>query len=140
MGLKFVYFYTLPISKVPVEKRFLFLRVKPFDLYVFQCVVRYGYSDARNEEEPFERLLAERLKEFIRDDSIAKSNRVSTEQNNMVLENDCEIQENAKFLMERDVEVVERAHSVGVVHFVGEHDVISGKRSNVTKRFPIDYA
>ncbi|PHT38519.1 hypothetical protein CQW23_22092 [Capsicum baccatum] len=134
MGLKCRLECRLVWSKVPIEKRFLFLRVKPFD------VVRYGYSDARNEEEPFERLLAERLKEFIRDDSIAKSNRVSTEQNNMVLENDCEIQENAKFLMEGDVEVVERAHSVGVVHFVGEHDVIAVKGSNVTKRFPIDYA
>ncbi|KAM3356120.1 hypothetical protein P3S68_022834 [Capsicum galapagoense] len=138
--LVFVSIKSLPISKVSVDKRFLFLRVKPCDVYVFQCVVRYGYSDECNTEEPFERLLVERLKEFIRDDSIAKSNRVSTEQSNMVLENDCEIQEDAKFLMERDVEAVERAYSVRVVHFVGELDVIAGKGSNTAKKFVIDYA
>ncbi|KAF3685316.1 putative nuclear transcription factor Y subunit B-5-like [Capsicum annuum] len=138
--LVFVSIKSLPISKVSVDKRFLFLRVKPCDVYVFQCVVRYGYSDECNTEEPFERLLVERLKEFIRDDSIAKSNRVSTEQSNMVLENDCEIQEDAKFLMERDVEAVERAYSVPVVHFVGELDVIAGKGSNTAKKFVIDYA
>ncbi|KAM3326319.1 hypothetical protein P3S67_001445 [Capsicum chacoense] len=118
--LVFVSIKSLPISKVSVDKRFFFLR----------C----------NTEEPFERLLVERLKEFIRDDSIAKSNRVSTEQSNMVLENDCEIQEDAKFLMERDVEVEERAYSVRVVHFVGEQDVITGKGSNTAKKFVIDYA
>ncbi|XP_049408453.1 potassium transporter 5-like [Solanum stenotomum] len=144
--LVFVSVKSLPISKVPVEERFLFRRVKPSDLYVFRCAVRYGYNDVRNEEEPFERLLVERLKEFIRDDSIlsmnaAKSNRVSTEQSiNVELESDCEIQEVATSSMERDIQVVERAYSVGVVHLVGEQDVIASKGSNVVKRVVIDYA
>ena len=43
---------SLPISKVPLEERFLFRRVKPYDLYVFRCVIRYGYNEMRNEEEP----------------------------------------------------------------------------------------
>ncbi|MCD7456623.1 hypothetical protein HAX54_032403 [Datura stramonium] len=42
---------SLPISKVPVEERFLFRRVKPYDLYVFRCVVRYGYADYRTSDE-----------------------------------------------------------------------------------------
>ncbi|KAG5587666.1 hypothetical protein H5410_048100 [Solanum commersonii] len=144
--LVFVSVKSLPISKVPVEERFLFRTVKPSDLYVFRCAVRYGYNDVRNEEEPFERLLVERLKEFIRDDSIlsmnaAKSNRVSTEQSiNVELENNCEIQEVATSSMERDIQVVERAYSVGVVHLVGEQDVIASKGSNVVKRVVIDYA
>uniref|UniRef100_A0A0V0I247 Putative ovule protein n=1 Tax=Solanum chacoense TaxID=4108 RepID=A0A0V0I247_SOLCH len=144
--LVFVSVKSLPISKVPVEERFLFRRVKPSDLYVFRCAVRYGYNDVRNEEEPFERLLVERLKEFIRDNSIlsmnaAKSNRVSTEQSiNVELESDCEIQEVATSSMERDIQVVERAYSVGVVHLVGEQDVIASKGSNVVKRVVIDYA
>ncbi|XP_015169882.1 potassium transporter 5-like [Solanum tuberosum] len=144
--LVFVSVKSLPISKVPVEERFLFRRVKPSDLYVFRCAVRYGYNDVRNEEEPFERLLVERLKEFIRDDSIlsmnaAKSNRVSTEQSiNVELESDCEIQEVATCSMERDIQVVERAYSVGVVHLVGEQDVIASKGSNIVKRVVIDYA
>ena len=35
---------------------------------MFWCVVRYGYTDVRFEKEPFERLLVERLKEFIREE------------------------------------------------------------------------
>ncbi|XP_006359444.1 potassium transporter 5-like [Solanum tuberosum] len=143
--LVFVSVKSLPISKVPVEERFLFRRVKPCDLYVFRCVVRYGYNDVLNEEESFERLLAERLKEYIRYDSMlsmnaAKSNRVSTEQSsNMELEIDCDIQEDVTFSRERDIEVVERAYSVGVVHFVGEQDVIAGKGSGIAKRVVINY-
>ncbi|OIT36238.1 PREDICTED: potassium transporter 5-like [Nicotiana attenuata] len=140
---------SLPISKVPVEERFLFRRVKPYDLYVFRCVVRYGYNDVRNEAEPFERLLVERLKQFIQDDCkiliAANANRVSTDES-IELENDgsnidCDKQaEDATLLMERDIEVLERAYSVGVVHLVGEQDVIAGKGSNIAKRVVIDYA
>ena len=36
--------------------------------YVLWCVVRYGYTDVWFEEEPFERLLVGRLKEFIREE------------------------------------------------------------------------
>ncbi|KAE9460575.1 hypothetical protein C3L33_07589, partial [Rhododendron williamsianum] len=61
---------SLPISKVPPEERFLFRRVQPNELNVFRCVVRYGYTEARNEHESFERILIERLKEFIRHESL----------------------------------------------------------------------
>ncbi|MCD7456621.1 hypothetical protein HAX54_032401 [Datura stramonium] len=131
--LVFVSVKSLPISIVPVEERFLFRRVQPCDLYVFRCVVRYGYNDVRNEEEPLERLLVGRLKTFIRDESMlsinaaaeSSNNRVSTEQSNME--------------MERDIGVVERAYSDGVVHFVGEEDVVASKESNIAKRVVIDY-
>ncbi|XP_040363753.1 potassium transporter 5 isoform X2 [Rosa chinensis] len=66
--LVFVSIKSLPISKVPLEERFLFRRVEPRELNVFRCVARYGYTDVRNENEPFEGLLIEKLKEFIRDD------------------------------------------------------------------------
>nr|XP_019071170.1 potassium transporter 5-like [Solanum lycopersicum] len=136
---------SLPINKVPVEERFLFRSVKPCDLYVFRCVVRYGYNDVHNEEESFERLLAERLKEYIQRGSMlsmnaAKSNRVLTEQNsNIELEIDSDIQEDVTFSRERDIKVVERAYSVGVVHFVGEQDVIASKGSGIAKRVVINY-
>ncbi|XP_062021295.1 potassium transporter 5-like [Rosa rugosa] len=66
--LVFVSIKSLPISKVPLEERFLFRRVEPRELNVFRCVARYGYTDVRNENEPFEGLLIEKLKEFLRDD------------------------------------------------------------------------
>ncbi|BBH10371.1 high affinity K+ transporter 5, partial [Prunus dulcis] len=65
--LVFVSIKSLPISKVPLEERFLFRRVEPKELNVFRCVARYGYTDVRNEHEPFEGLLVEKLKEFIKD-------------------------------------------------------------------------
>ncbi|KAI8522716.1 hypothetical protein RHMOL_Rhmol13G0018300 [Rhododendron molle] len=68
--LIFLSMKSLPISKVPPEERFLFRRVQPNELNVFLCVVRYGYTEARNEHESFERILIERLKEFIRDESL----------------------------------------------------------------------
>ena len=49
-----------------MKERFLFRRIKWNDIYVFRCVVRYDYTNMRFEEEPFERLLVERLKDFIR--------------------------------------------------------------------------
>jgi KUP system potassium uptake protein len=47
--LIFVSIKSLPISKVPVEERFLFRRVQPKDQNVFRCVVRYGYKDRPQE-------------------------------------------------------------------------------------------
>ncbi|CAN4093101.1 unnamed protein product [Withania somnifera] len=118
---------SLPISKVPVEERFLFRRVKPYDLYVFRCAVRYGYNDVQNEEQPFERLFAERMKEFIRDAymvsvNAAKNNKLSTEQSNIEMENDCDIQEDA------------------TCSFCREQDVMARKGYNNAKRVVIDYA
>lgn len=119
---------SLPISKVPLEERFLFRRVKPYDLYVFRCVVRYGYNDMRNEEEPIENLLVERLKHFIREDykfSIAANG---------------DNQGETASLIEKDVDMLERAFNMGVVHLVGEQDVVASKGSSVTKRMVINYA
>ncbi|MCD7453383.1 hypothetical protein HAX54_020798 [Datura stramonium] len=117
---------SLPISKVPVEERFLFRRVKPYDLYVFRCVVRYGYADYRNDEGPFEKILVEKLKEFINEDymfSIAAAN-----------------QQESASLIEKDVDVLEKAYSTGVVHLIGEQDVIANKESGTARRIMIDYA
>ncbi|KAL8055728.1 hypothetical protein ABFX02_04G074400 [Erythranthe guttata] len=122
--LVFVSFKSLPISKVPLEERFLFRRVQPNDLQVFRCVVRYGYNDVRNEEEPFERMLVERLKDFIREDYVI-----------MGVENE-ELKEEA----EMDVEELDKAWRRGVVHMVGEQEVVAAKGASIVKRVMIDYA
>ncbi|KAL7152065.1 hypothetical protein ABFS83_04G073000 [Erythranthe nasuta] len=122
--LVFVSFKSLPISKVPLEERFLFRRVQPKDLQVFRCVVRYGYKDVRNEEEPFERMLVERLKDFIREDYVI-----------MGVENE-ELKDEA----EMDVEELDKAWRRGVVHMVGEQEVVAAKGANIVKRVMIDYA
>ena len=62
--LVFISIKSLPISKVPVKERFLFRQVEPKELNVFRCVVRYGYTDVQNEQEPFEKVLIENLEVF----------------------------------------------------------------------------
>ncbi|KAK3041481.1 hypothetical protein RJ639_000458 [Escallonia herrerae] len=153
--LVFVSFKSLPTSKVPAEERFLFRRVQPNELYVFRCVVRYGYKDVRSEEEPFERMLVERLKEFIadnhmflaavndtnrgkcaeKDGEIDDGDRVSNDEVAKRIEKEKQEEE-----MEREIEVLDKAWRAGIVHLVGEHEVVAGKGANLGKRILIDYA
>lgn len=41
--------------------------------------------------------------------------------------------------MDREIEVVEKALRAGVVHLIGETEVIAKKRSNIGKMIMIDY-
>ncbi|XP_076925919.1 potassium transporter 5-like [Bidens hawaiensis] len=117
----FVSVKSLPISRVATEERFLFRRVKPNGLYVFRCVVRYGYKDARNEKESFENILFERLKEFI--------------------EYDYGVEPQPGGLAdEEDMVKLDKAWQAGVVHLVGEHEIVSRTGSSIGKKFIIDYA
>ncbi|KAJ0038595.1 hypothetical protein Pint_23875 [Pistacia integerrima] len=126
----------------------------PNELNVFRCVARYGYTDVRNEEESFERMLVQKLKDFIREDYMILSHanmnieditkvdtelpgRLDSEENvndNVIRE------ENLKEEMERDIEIVEKAWNVGVVHLVGETEVIATEGSGIWKRIMIDHA
>ncbi|KAM7501261.1 hypothetical protein LguiB_000165 [Lonicera macranthoides] len=148
--LVFVSIKSLPIGKVPVEERFLFRRVQPSELNVFRCVVRYGYTDVRNEQEPFERILIERLKGFIKEDFIFKAI-LRANQEGGELGDD----ENGKWngngngngdereeegMEEREIEVLDKAWRAGVVHLVGEHEVVACKEAGIGKRIMIDYA
>lgn len=152
--LVFVSIKSLPISKVPIEERFLFRRVKPNDFHVYRCVVRYGYTDIRNEQEPFEKLLVEGLKVFIREDYMGMAHALDR------AEEDCEAKddgstkgedvddeitkqveiEKEEEIIDRDIDVLEKAWKCGAVHFVGEHEVIASKGASIVKRIMIDYA
>ncbi|KAF8401513.1 hypothetical protein HHK36_012453 [Tetracentron sinense] len=140
--LVFVSIKSLPIRKVPVEERFLFRRVGPSELNVFSCVVRYGYTDVRNEQEPFERVLVERLKEFTREglwlSSITYNNGDDVEKDGATEGLDGE--EKKEKVVEREVEVVDRAWRAGVVHLMGETEVVAGKGSGLGKKVLINYA
>ncbi|KAL0391102.1 UNVERIFIED_CONTAM: Potassium transporter 5 [Sesamum calycinum] len=129
--LVFVSFKSLPISKVPMDERFLFRRVQPKDIHVYRCIVRYGYKDVRNEQEPFEKLLVEKLKEFIREDyymglamirnsvDFVRNEEVESGEDEVHGENkDDEIAKKEEE-MERDMADLDRAWRSGVVHLVG---------------------
>ncbi|KAG6645080.1 potassium transporter 5-like [Carya illinoinensis] len=148
--LIFVSIKSLPISKVSVEERFLFRQVEPKDqLNVFRCVVRYGYTDVRNEQEPFETMLIEKLMEFIRDEFWFSQRENSAEQNGETLEGESENKDHVKAqvdeerrreAVDREIEAVGKAWRAGVVHLIGENEVVAGKGAGIGKRILIDYA
>lgn len=133
--LVFVTIKSLPISKVPMEERFLFRRVQPKGLNVFRCVARYGYTEVRNEQEPFEKLLVGRLKEFIAEEFwVSQQELQNGDGEKQVIE-----QENLREAIEKEIEAVEVASGAGIVHLISENEVIASKGANIGKRILIDY-
>ncbi|KAM6595054.1 hypothetical protein CsatA_002757 [Cannabis sativa] len=118
--LIFVSRKSLPISKVSQEERFLFRRLEPKELNMFRCVARYGYRDSHKESEPFEKMLVEKLKEFI---MIKNSEGIISSDN------------------EDEIERIDKAfNDHGVVHLMGESQVFAGEGANLGKKILIDYA
>ncbi|GAV87954.1 K_trans domain-containing protein [Cephalotus follicularis] len=119
--LIFVSKKSLPISSIPVEERFLFRRIDTDGVNVYRCVARYGYRDARSEEEPFEKILIERLKDFIREDlAVNEGERLEA--------------------VAREIEVLDQACFSGVVYLIGESEVVAKQGSNLVKKIVIDQA
>ena len=145
--LIFLTIKSLPISKVPVEERFLFRRVEPRDQNMFRCVVRYGYIDVRSEDEPFEKMLVERLKQFIINDFWFSQRKLSNGKNEGELEveffneeDENEEVEHVKEELEREIEAMDQASHAGIVHLIGENEVVARKGASIGKRFLINYA
>lgn len=107
--LVFVSFKFLPIAKVPAPDRFLFRQVQPADLRVFRCVVRCGYKDDVAAREPLGQLLCEKLKEFV-------------------------AQQGGDRDGDEEVAEVEKAWREGVVHLIGEHEVVAAKDAGIWRR------
>ncbi|GMH25988.1 hypothetical protein Nepgr_027831 [Nepenthes gracilis] len=152
--LVFVSFKSLPISNIPPEERFLFRRVQPRELCIFRCIIRYGYTDARGDEEPFERTLAERLKEFMREelwmDPSSRQQQIMTdgvekeaEGSEDGIKNGVETNDRGEGMnheeVEKGIEVLDKAWSAGVVHLMGENEVVAAKGSGIGKKILINY-
>lgn len=132
----FVSIKSLPISKVPADERFIFRRVEPKELNMYRCVGRYGYMDVRNQEEPFERILVENLKQFIRDDY-----KFSPRSQESAHDSDEDtIHGVQKEALERDIEAVDKAWEAGAVHLIGENEVVAAEGAGIGKRLMINYA
>ncbi|KAJ1435692.1 Potassium transporter [Sesbania bispinosa] len=145
----FVSIKSLPISKVPLEERFLFRGVEHGELNVFRCVVRYGYTDVRNEQEPFESLLVRRLKAFIADGILASQRVLQDDDKAEETMNGDEVDgvqeggSNEERLKQeaigKEMEAFEKALGAGIVHLIGESEVIAGRGAGIVKRVLIDY-
>ncbi|KAK8271845.1 hypothetical protein V6Z11_D11G290500 [Gossypium hirsutum] len=146
----FVSMKSLHINKVPPEERYFFRRVEPRELFAFQCVVRYGYKDVR--EVAFEETLVTRLKEFIQEEILLQNQMLSTIGNNAEkgTEPEGEIVErnndvaNAKQveeeIMQQEIEQLQKEwEEAGIVHMIGESEVIAKKEANIMKRIVINH-
>ncbi|KAE8693747.1 putative Potassium transporter [Hibiscus syriacus] len=151
----FVSMKSLHINKVPEEERYFFRRVEPRELCAFQCVVRYGYKDVK--EEAFEETLITRLKQFIQEETLMQLHTVSGNENmaERGSESDREIAEpndeienarqtevvNLQQIMRQGIEQVENAwEEAGMIHLIGQNEVIASKEAGIMKRILIDYA
>ncbi|KAL5762620.1 hypothetical protein ACOSP7_018884 [Xanthoceras sorbifolium] len=135
---------------VPLEERFIFRRVEPKELNVFRCIARYGYTDVQNKEkEHFELMLIEKLKEFIIEvyrfyqttTDTRKITEVEGSEDLAGQEKDkSQEEENGEDAMAREIERVDRAWQDGVVHLLGENEVVAAEEAGMSKRLMIDYA
>ncbi|KAK7828148.1 potassium transporter 5 [Quercus suber] len=141
-ALVFISVKSLPISKVPVKERFLFRQVEPKELNVFRCVVRYGYMDEQNEQEPFEKVLIENLKAFIKENLWMSKKGLNNNVENIedTLDGKYLQEDMHSVSFEREIESVDKAWHAGIVHFIGETEVVAGKGAGIGKRIVIDYA
>ncbi|CAI9100054.1 OLC1v1036976C1 [Oldenlandia corymbosa var. corymbosa] len=120
------------------EGRIVWISVAILDHRENRQCIWYGYTDARNDGEPFETLLVKKLCEFIREDYLKFSNDVEEEEDNVV--DGSSIGERVDGQeAERDIELVEKASEAGIVHFVGEHEVVARNGASLGKRILIDY-
>ncbi len=97
-------------------------------------------------------MLIERLKDFIADDfwfsqNVINNNEASGELNGVV-DGENNEHKNVKQVdeekrgeaIEREIEAVDKAWRAGVVHLIGENEVIAGKGTGIGRRILIDYA
>ncbi|KAJ9696429.1 hypothetical protein PVL29_008580 [Vitis rotundifolia] len=117
-----------------MEERFLFRMVDADDLYVFRWVVRYGYTNMRFEEEPFKKLLVERLKVFVREKMMmaptlthSNGDMVSGELQDGLIDGENESEkskqideERCKENVDKDIEAIDRVTRTGEVHLIGD--------------------
>ncbi|OMP05038.1 potassium transporter [Corchorus olitorius] len=155
--LVFVSIKSMLISKVRPEERFLFRRLEPKEHFIFRCVVRYGYKDVQDKQEPIEYQLVEKLKEFIREDFLLSQSQTTTN-NGDIADEDGELQRDSSGVeedeslvhsanqsklqeaLEREIEVVNKASEAGVFHLIGETEVSTCKGAGIGKKIMIDYA
>ncbi|CAN6468153.1 unnamed protein product [Victoria cruziana] len=143
--LIFVSIKSLPISKVSAEERFLFRRIQPRKLSVFRCVVRYGYTDLRREHGSFEKMLVEKLIEFIKDEATVSALVTNGTSDSMKGDNspgDAEeaAEDRVEERVEKELQLVQDACNSGIVYLLGEGEVVAAKGSSLGKRMVIDYA
>ncbi|KAJ4953263.1 hypothetical protein NE237_030095 [Protea cynaroides] len=132
--LVFVTIKSLPISKVLAEESFFFWRIKPYELCIFRCVVRYGYKDVEEEGESFKDTLMKRLKDFIHEDWRVPGTAAENVEGEVLRLMDAD--EGALEVKLVDNEI----NKGGIVYMFGESEVVASKVSSLGKKMIINCA
>ncbi|KAF8017247.1 hypothetical protein BT93_H2439 [Corymbia citriodora subsp. variegata] len=128
--LVFVSIKSLPISKVPLEERFVFRQVESG---IYRCVVRYGYSDAKMEQQSFEKVLIDRLKDFIRCGALPTADQQGEASDHGI----AMVHEER---VQREIGLVDEAINIGgIMYLMAQSEVIASSGSGCSKRFVINY-
>ncbi|XP_030463097.2 potassium transporter 5-like isoform X1 [Syzygium oleosum] len=130
--LVFVSIKSLPISKVPLEERFVFRQGEPKESGIYRCVVRYGYRDAKMERQFFEQILIDQLKDFIRNNMPhAAEERGEASDHGIAMVNEEKVR--------REIGLVDEAINIGgIMYLMGQSEVIASRSSGLAKRFVIN--
>ncbi|XWS46801.1 hypothetical protein CRYUN_Cryun14cG0099500 [Craigia yunnanensis] len=114
--------------------------------------MRYGYKDEQDKQEPIEKHLVEKLKEFITEDFLL-SHSQTTLNDGDTADEDVELQseirdekkayenlgqqksdqKKVQEALGREIEVVEKASQAGIFHLFGENEVSAGKGARYNK-------
>ncbi|VAH84081.1 unnamed protein product [Triticum turgidum subsp. durum] len=150
----------LPISNIETNERFLFRYVEPREYRVFRCVVRYGYNNKVEDPREFENLLIGNLKQFIHQESLYSESSHSLEgednafeESGDTMEPSVEVQDARlpkRFLdgitaspvngLMDEIEFIQRGMDDGVVHLLGETNVVAEQNAGLVKKIIVDYA
>lgn len=144
----------LPISKIETNERFIFRYVEPRDSGVFRCVVRYGYNDKVEDPTEFEGLLIGHLKQFVYQESFySQGDHSSAEEIGDAIEPSTGVQETqlSKSFSDgitsalpngsiSEIQLLQREMDAGVVHMLGETNVVAEANADLFKKIVVDYA
>ncbi|KAK1669430.1 hypothetical protein QYE76_057589 [Lolium multiflorum] len=150
----------LPISHIETSERFLFRYVEPREYRVFRCVVRYGYNNKVEDPREFESLLIGNLKQFIHEESFFSQSSPSLggednsiQESGNAMEPYVEVQDARlpKSFIDGihagppngcmdEIELIQRGMDDGVVHLLGETNVVAEQNAGLVKKIIVDYA
>uniref|UniRef100_R7W2Z4 Potassium transporter n=1 Tax=Aegilops tauschii TaxID=37682 RepID=R7W2Z4_AEGTA len=150
----------LPISNIETNERFLFRYVEPREYRVFRCVVRYGYNNKVEGPREFENLLIGHLKQFIHQESFySESSHSLAGEDNAIEESGDKMEPSVDVQDARspkrfsdgtttcppnrcmdEIEFIQRGMDDGVVHLLGETNVVAEQNAGLVKKIIVDYA
>jgi KUP system potassium uptake protein len=127
--------------------------VEPRDSRVFRCVVRYGYNDKVEDPREFEGLLIGHLKQFVYQESFYSQGDNSVDEVGNEMEPSTGIQETRLSKSSSDgitsalpngwiseIQLLQREMDNGVVHMLGETNVVAEANADLFKKIIVDYA